>query len=518
MIVEKYVDPLPVPEILEPKSKKNGTTHYEVEMKQFSQKLHRDIPATTLWGYEGVYPGPTFEVNRYEKVRVKWINHLPLSPHLLPVDTTVHGAGPDVPPVRTVVHLHGGHVPPESDGFPEAWFTTDFAQVGKDFTTETYEYPNQQPPSTLWYHDHSLGITRLNVYAGLAGFYIIRDAYENSLKLPSGAYEIPLVIQDRSFNDDGSLFYPTQPAGAPAGIPNPSVVPEFFGDTILVNGKVWPYLNVEPRKYRFRVLNGSNSRFYNMSLLSQQGAAAPYWCQIGTDGGFLTKPVQLSDLLLSPAERADVIIDFSQLAGQVILLTNNASAPFPSGDPVDPETTGQIMQFRVSLPLSGQDTSKIPSRFSSVTPIPKTLANKTRSLTLMEHNDQYGRLMMMLDGKMWEDPVTETPKSNSTEIWQLINLTMDTHPIHLHLVEFQILDRQPFDMELFMSTGEIRYTGPAFPPAPNEAGWKDTVRANPGEITRIIMRFTDYTGLYVWHCHILEHEDYDMMRPYRVIP
>lgn len=518
MSIEKFVDALPIPKVMQAKSKSHGCTYYEVEMKPVMQKLHRDLPETEVWSYEGTYPGPTFEVNRYEKVKVKWINNLPLSPHLLPVDTTVHGAGPDTPPVRSVVHLHGGHVPPESDGYPEAWFTQGFSTVGPHFTTEVYEYPNQQQASTLWYHDHALGITRLNVYTGLAGFYIIRDSYENSLRLPSGPYEIPLVIQDRTFNSDGSLYYPTAPENAPPGIPDPSVVPEFFGDTILVNGKVWPYVEVEPRKYRFRVLNGSNSRFYNMTFSTQNGAQSPYWCQIGTDGGFLSRPVSLTELLLAPAERADIIVDFSNLQGQTLSLTNNASTPYPTGNPVDPDTTGQILQFRVTLPLSGKDTSVIPKRLFPVTPIPQALARKTRDLTLMEHTDQYGRLMMMLNNQMWEDPITEDPKINSIEIWQLINLTMDTHPIHLHLVQFQILNRQPFDMDWYMNNKEIRFTGPAVLPDPNEAGWKDTVRANPGELTRIIMRFSGYTGLYVWHCHILEHEDYDMMRPYQVIP
>jgi spore coat protein A len=225
--------------------------------------------------------------------------------------------------------LHGSRIPPNSDGYPEAWFTRGFAKTGPFFTNKIYNYPNQQRATTLWYHDHALGITRLNIYVGLAGFYLIRDKEEESLPLPKAPYEIPLMITDRSFNPDGSLFYPTRPSPddlkkPEARIPNPSVVPEFFGDTILVNGKVWPFLNVEPRKYRFRILNASNARFYHFKLDSGQ----PFF-QIGTDGGLLEKPIKVSQILLAPAERADVIVDFSKFTGKTITMTNDAAAPLP---------------------------------------------------------------------------------------------------------------------------------------------------------------------------------------------
>ncbi len=431
--------------------------------------------------------------------------------HLLPVDRTVHGAEPGTPLVRTVVHLHGGHVPPESDGYPEAWFARKFAKTGPYFTTKIYYYPNVQQAATLWYHDHALGITRLNVYAGLAGFYILRDDCEDRLNLPAGKYEIPLVIQDRSFNPDGSLFYPRQPE-KPVPDVDPSVVPEFFGDTILVNGKVWPYLEVEPRKYRFRLLNGSNSRFYRLKLSSGQ----PIF-QIGTDGGLLEAPVKLKTLLLSPGERADVIIDFAKLTGRHILLTNDAPAPFPNGTPPD-DNTVQIMQFRVVLPLSDNDTGCLPSQLYPLPRLSQRPVHKTRDLSLTESTDKYGRPIMLLNGLRWDDPITEKPELGTTEIWRLINETPDSHPIHLHMVQFHILDRQPFDVKHYSTTGKLRFTGPAVRPHPNERGWKDTVSANPGQVTRIITRFTDFTGLYVWHCHILEHEDYEMMRPYQVMP
>ncbi len=517
MEIKKYVDRLPIPKVLSPKFRIKGASYYTVEMRQVKQKLHRDIPETTVWGYEGTYPGPTIEVEKHELVLVTWLNNLPVDKHLLPVDITVHGAGPPNPIVRTVVHLHGGHVPPESDGYPEAWFTNGFAQTGDFFKTKTYVYPNRQNATTLWYHDHALGITRLNVYSGLAGFYLIRDSFERSLNLPRGDYEIPLVIQDRSFTKradgtfDGSLFYPRGPEPLPENYPDPSIVPEFFGDTILVNGKAWPFLNVEPRKYRFRILNGSNSRFYKLKLSTGQS-----FYQIGTDGGLLRAPVKTNYIIIAPGERADVILDFSKAKlGDEIVMTNDAPTPFPNGpDLPDPDTTGQIMKFKVTIPLRCKDTSKIPYKLRPVPKIREDCVKKTRDLLLVERTDidEFGRLMLLLDNKTWDDPVSEDPKLGTTEIWRLINTTPDTHPIHLHLVQFQILDRQRFHIE----GNKVILDGGKILPDLNERGWKDTIRANPGEVTRIIARFGDFTGRYVWHCHILEHEDFEMMRPYIV--
>lgn len=510
MTLSKFVDKLPIIETIKPKGKINGVPYYQIRIQQFQQKLHRDLPKTTVWGFEGNYPGPTIEVNRNEWIKVKWINDLPKK-HLLPVDTTVHGAEANKPRVRTVIHLHGGVVQPESDGYPDAWFTKGYKEVGPDFTRKIYDYPNRQRGTTLWYHSHAIGITRLNVYAGIAGPYIIRDPLETYLNLPKGQYEMPLLIQDRSFNADGSLYYPTEPQPP---VPNvcPSVVPDFFGDYILVNGKVWPYLDVEPRKYRFRIINGSNSRFYRMKLSSGQ-----HFYQIGTDGGLLQTPIVTKQILLAPAERADVIIDFSKFKGHNIVITNDAPSPFPRGNPVDFNTEGQIMQFRVSLPLSCHDSSIIPYRLSTILPLQEKCARLIRNLTLVRQTDQYGRAFLLLDGKRWDDPITIKPKFGSIEVWNLINLANSTHPIHIHLVNFQILERQPFDVEYYNKTGKILTTGPKVLPDLNERGWKDTVRANPGEITRIIMRFAPYSGLYPWHCHILEHEDHEMMRPYEIV-
>ncbi len=511
MALAKFVDALPLPSVLQPVGHQNGIPYFEVTMKQVKQQLHRDLQPTTVWGYNGSYPGPTFEARRNHPILVKWINELPFE-HLLPVDRTVDGAEPNQPSVRTVVHLHGGRVRPENDGFPEAWFTRDFKNVGPKFLHEVYYYPNCQRAASLWYHDHALGITRLNVYAGLAGLYLLRDDHEDSLNLPSGKFEIPLVIQDRSFYPNGELFYPSQPDTPPtvSPFPNPSIVPEFFGDTILVNGKVWPYLEVEPRKYRFRIYNGSNARFYQLHLSSGQT-----FVQIGAEGGIFEKPVfGLTELIIAPGERADVIIDFRHHKGDRIILTNSANAPFPGGLPPTADTS-QIMEFRVKKHLSQPDTSDIPdilSCFECLTPTPST---PIRQNTLNEDTDEFGRPLLLLNHMRWSQlPITETPANGTIEIWELYNQTVDTHPIHLHLVQFQVLNRQEFTVGQF---GGFILVGPEIPPAENERGWKDTVRANPHQVTRIIARFGPFTGIYPWHCHILEHEDHDMMRPYEVL-
>ncbi|WP_028391398.1 multicopper oxidase family protein [Bacillus cihuensis] len=511
MKLRKFVDPLPIPPVLKPSRRSENYTYYEVSMKESKQAIHRDMPETTIWGYEGMYPGPTIEVVQGEKVYVKWINDLPVH-HLFPIDHTVHGAEKEIPNVRTVVHLHGGRTEPDSDGYPDAWFSKGFDEFGSFFQKRVYEYDNQQSSRALWYHDHAIGLTRLNIYAGLAGLYLIRDWHEGSLNLPSGKYEVPLLLQDRSFKEDGSLAYPEHPKDNVSGI-SPSIIPSFFGDSIVVNGKVWPYLEVEPRKYRFRLLNAANARFFHLTLDSGQ-----LFYQIGTDSGFLEHSIGVKSLLLAPAERLDVIIDFSNLIGKMITLKNAAPTHFPIGDPVDPDTTGIIMQFQVTKPLSNIDTSVIPSFMGPINWLAEHTARNDRYLQLSEEKDQYGRPLFLLDQKKWDDPITENPHVGSTEIWNFINTDEDDHPIHIHLVQFQLLDRRSFDVNHFKQTKQIKYTSRPFPPHPGERGWKDTIRCPPGQITRVIIPFFPYTGQYVWHCHMLEHEDYEMMRPYRVLP
>lgn len=529
----KYVDAVPNPlgNIVTPVGTSDGLDLYEVEMTQFDQKLHDELPPTTVWGYNGAYPGPTFDVQRGEAIKVNWVNNLvdgggAALPHLLPVDTTVHGAGTEFPEVRTVAHLHGGVVEPQSDGFPEHWFTADPNALengmgGPAGNSALYTYHNDQPASTLWYHDHGMGITRLNVYAGLAGFYLVRDDQEAALNLPSGEYEVPLVIQDRSFYEDGQLFYPrgpgdlTNPGGADplSGLPpefdsDASVVPHYYGNTNLVNGAVWPVMDVEPRKYRLRFLNGSNSRFYDLQL--DTGADPLPFHQIGSDGGLLEAPTIRDQMLMAPAERADVIVDFSSLGpdDEVILRNLGPDGPFEypgaTYTPADPNTTGQVMKFHV-VESTGTDTSSLPSSLVSVPRIPESEAVATRQLSLVEDVDEFGRPKLLLNGAKWTDPTTELPLKGTTEIWEITNSTTDSHPIHLHLVQFQVLDR------VSRQLGEI-------PLEDHELGWKDTVKVNRRETVRVIARFQDFEGLYVWHCHILEHEDHEMMRRYEVVP
>lgn len=505
MKLKKFVDFLPIMKTLKPKHKNEKGAYYEVRMDEFKQKLHRDLRPTRLWGYNRQFPGPTIDVDQGDPIQVKWMNNLPAK-HILPVDKSIHEVAHH-PEVRTVTHLHGSETRPASDGYPEAWFTRGFKEVGAFFEREIYEYPNRQRAALLWYHDHAMGITRLNMYAGLAGMYIIRNEEEKRLNLPKGKYEVPLVIQDRSFNDDGSLFYPRQPADPASNLPDPSISPFFLGDKILVNGKVWPYFEVEPRKYRFRILNASNTRAYQLYLDSKQ----PFY-QIGSDGGLMRKTVKMDKLTMEPAERFDVILDFSNLAGEKIILKNDLG---PNADPED--ETNEVMQFNVSLPISESDNSDIPQRLSRIPSLKHNKINAMRNLKLVGSTDELGRPLLLLDNKKWMDPVTEKPHLGATEIWSLMNITGFTHPIHIHLIQFQILDRRPFDLDLYNENGRIVYTGPATAPEPNERGWKDTVAAPSAQITRIIAKFAPYTGDYVWHCHILEHEDYDMMRPLKVI-
>jgi spore coat protein A len=532
--LRKFVDQLQVPPTISPSGRLDGVPLYDVRMRTLQKKLHRDLPATHLWGYNGMYPSPTFEARRGQPIAVRWENDLP-DRHFLPIDPTIHGAEPTVPTVRTVVHLHGHKVLPDSDGYPEAWFTNDFRGTGPFFKTKVYHYPNEQQATTLWYHDHALGITRLNVYAGLGGgMYLLRDDHEDSLGLPSGRHEIPLVIQDRFFNPDGSLLYPTQApdrGGDPDTRVPPIWIPEFFGDTVLVNGTIWPFLEVEPRKYRFRMLNASNARVYRMTLQQSDhngqplGRPGPAFTQIGSDGGLLPAPVRLTQLLFAPAERLDLVIDFSGLQGKNFVLSNDAPAPFPDGDDTIPP---DIMVFKVNQRLQGSDRSRVPSVLNSVPLLNPVNAVATRDLVLSEIDSALpfeNPVMAMINDAHWDDPITETPRAGTTEVWRIINTTGDAHPIHIHLVQFQILDRRPFDLDQY--PGALVYTGPAEAPAPNERpAWKDTVISLPATVTRIIMRFDlpstahprpGDTFRYVFHCHILEHEENEMMRPYSVL-
>ncbi|HFC01170.1 MAG TPA: T9SS type A sorting domain-containing protein, partial [Phaeodactylibacter sp.] len=485
---------------------------------------------TNVWGYsyngQQMILGPTFNIQKDVAIDVKWRNNLPFT-HLLPVDETIHQARPSNG-TPMVVHLHGGHTESASDGYPEAWFTQNYAETGPEWKKSTYHYTNDQEATMLWYHDHTLGQTRLQNYAGLSGMYIIRDANEASLNLPSGEYEREIVIQDKQFANNGSLYFPALLSDPEAldfpTDPNiePTIFTEFFGDYILVNGMVWPKMNVEPTQYRLRLLNGSDSRFYIFKL--SNGAT---FQQIGTDGGLLNHPVNLTQLILAPAERADIIVDFSGMAGQSVILQNvGPDEPFKglaaNQPPADPSTTGVIMRFDVQGTANASFV--IPS---TLRPTIKYLGQETntRQLLLLESTDMYGRLKPSLgtaqQGQLgWVEPTTETPIIGETEVWEIYNNTEDAHPIHVHQIEFQLVNRQKFTGALDSITSQltnIQLIGPPIAPAPNEQGWKDTYIVPPGQVARFKVKF-DLLGKFVWHCHILSHEDWDMMRPMEVMP
>ena len=523
----------------------DGTLHYEIEMTAFSQSVGlAGVGPASLWGYASAttgqgptFPGRTFVVRKDTPITARFKNALvdgwgmPLTQHLLPVDTSVHwafshlGMGIAELGVPLVTHLHGGHTESASDGLPEFWFTPNFAVTGPQWVKETYTYHNDQEAGTIWYHDHALGITRLNVYAGLAGFYIVRDEFDtglpdNPIGLPSGDQEVAFAIQDRMFTADGQLYYPADPQTRTS--PEPSVQPEFFGDVILVNGQAWPKLDVQRRKYRFRILNGSDSRFYSLKLNRQGGQPLTVWA-IGTDGGLLTAPVELKGaLVIAPGERMDVIVDFAEAGmGERIVVTNNAATPFPFGTPIAPPAN-QILAFDVSLDLpAGCVDLPLPATLREGGTFTVGAPARTRELLLFEGTDGFGRIFAQLGTaargfRQWDDPVTETVPYGDVEEWVVYNTTPDAHPIHVHLPQFQLLWRAPFKATQDKSGALRNIRLGAQVPAPAwERGPKDTAQMLPGEATAFRAKF-DRAGEYVWHCHILSHEDHEMMRRYTI--
>jgi spore coat protein A len=539
-----FVDELPIPPVL------TGATQ-SLTADQSTHQFHSDLPeeGTLVWGYNdgveksGGYLGPTIEIQKNSTTTVNFTNRLP-STHLLPVDPEVAGSRGTTP--RILTHLHGGFVTGTSDGNPYA--TQNEYGFGQ---TQEVTYPPHPRATMLWYHDHALGMTRLNVYAGLAGFVRMRDQYDtgtepNPLGIPGGAYEVPILLQDKSFSADGQLLYPGEPEEPGE---DPHWEPEFFGDTPVVNGVVRPYLTVEPRMYRLTFLNGSQARFYHLQLSNGR----PFY-QIGSEGGMFNKPVRVNSILLLPAERADVIVDFAGLADQDRIVLNNLPLPAGVVSPAEPELP-ELMQFRVS----GSVTTPGP------TSIPKTLAGgslanvkgpiaKKRYITLEEVlNEEGDPDHLEINGRRFDEPVDENPTAGTVEEWWFVNISADTHPIHMHLTNFQVMGRTPLDGEAYaqdlanaralaaneqlpyparpappplLANNTIDPTsyllGPEVLPPRNEKGWKDTVGANPNQVTRIRQKFdlpagTTGTQKYVYHCHILEHEDNDMMRPYEVV-
>jgi spore coat protein A, manganese oxidase len=523
--LEKFIQALPVPGngIVVA----SGADRYAFTQVPILRKLHPALPETPLWAYDdgsglagqaGSF-GMVILARTGTPVDATYTNGLPLRyPGWIPVDTRLTPTGDAV---RAMTHLHGGFVAGTSDGNP-AVTPNGFGQGD----TQTVHYPNQQPASLLWFHDHGPGTTRLNVFAGLAGGYLIRDRFDtgtepNPVGIPGGAYEVPLVIQDRQINSDGTLNYPT------STIPGVTWIGEYFGDVMLVNGKVWPYLNVEPRMYRFRILNGCNARILNLTV-----AGLPFW-QIGADGGMWDRPVGTRHLVLAPAERADVVVDFRGFAGTTLLLKND-KPPAPVSTPAPPLTP--VLQLRVGTTVSRPGPTAVPATLPGgrAANVSGPVARR-RFITLNEIGTDTATWHLNLSGLPFNSGASgETPTVGTVEEWSYVNLTGDTHPMHLHLVTFQVVGRTPFDVDGYQDAyggddgvpGGIDpapfVTGPMIPAGPDELGFKDTVKANPGYVTTIRARFDLPTGVsapqrYVHHCHIVEHEDNDMMQPYEVV-
>ena len=694
--IAQFVDPLPNLHVIT-----DDGTPIILEMKEFKSNVMPSsfmpgiYQGTWVWGYRypgqpdtpDPYIGPVIVATRGNPTEITYVNKLGTTATSqlaaagfwqASTDQSLHWADPQnigiipgnpdhyVGPIPAVPHLHGGEVPPQIDGGPDAWFyDPSLKPVGYDIQghayytkgnviintagNATYRYPNTQEGAPIWFHDHLLGATRLNVYAGLAGAYLIQDPPNDPAKLPG---LIPLVIQDRMFDTNGELFFPNVGINPPEHL---YWIPEFVGDTIVVNGKVWPYQTVDRQRYTFLLLNGSNARAYDMFLQDQlTGVQGPPMWVIGTDGGYLDKPVLIDpaatgqqkkagvqkSLVIMPGERYTVIVDFNDAAwiaritaanGGVLpptvnlLLRNTAKTPYPGGAPAIPGTTGRIMQFQVNMAIPGTDPSFDPAtplvtlrggveqgpaivRLPGTplgqpvftTPGPTQNVQLIRQLTLNEVMGAGGPLEVLVNNTLWDGsnpygadrtdftPLTsqgetylysELPNEGETEIWEIINLTADAHPIHLHLVQFQLQSRQPFDVKRYTAAynaafpGDggafpagvfmpgygppLTYTAPntdgavggnppvasggflkgaATPPLPSEDGWKDTVIMYPGEVTRIVVRWapTDLLNTtsvadayypfdpngghgYVWHCHIIDHEDNEMMRPTSVI-
>jgi len=671
-----------------------GTYVWGYKIKRGKKKYGPQFPGVTIVAEQGTATKVKYR-NKLLPFKDKYENQLPgpLLQKFITVDQSVGWGLPNVPPTLPftdpatglplgnpafysgpqpiVTHLHGAAVPSAFDGGPDSWFTPKRKITGPGFVTTKYVYPNQQNATTLWYHDHMMGGTRLSVYTGLAGFYFLKSSQENAANLPRGDYEVELLIQDRQFDTNGQLFWPdgfppSEGLNGPPSNPglHPYAIPEFFGDVMVVNGKSWPYLEVEPRRYRFRFLNGCNARFLALQLADAGGSeivtpnSAPDIWQIGSDGGLLPNAVNINSfvpfawipqseygeppfsapwgkqvfdspqLFIAPAERMDVIIDFSNYKGQTFTLLNEAAVPFPGGD--EPEDAQElIMQFRVLGETTSPDTSFNPAEeslnnnFVALTDgngnvAPGVNINVTRRFAIIEQEDPNsgGPVWALLNNVNYnginpytnepipgsvsvEDGmlnVTEIPQNGSTELWELINLTPDAHPIHVHLIQFQLLNRQVFNIgdvvPPFVNGGYRQNTyeqawidqgypngtsygagspylytipiegalggNPAvplvdlaalYPPDPNEFAWKDTIKIFPGTITRVLIRFAPqnvpvggvmpgqnkfpfdptarlgvkndgfgYPGGpgYVWHCHIIDHEDNSMMRPYLV--
>ena len=578
-----WVDPLPVPPVATETQKpliSNWADYYEINMTASKHQFNSSLGMADVWTYgqPGKTPvllGPTIVAKKDRPVVIKWINNLPTALNDFPlkdaIDLTIPGApgfGMDqVPPGAAIPHLHGGRTAARFDGTPDQWWTADGIK-GMAYKTDTFTYLNDQPASLVWYHDHTLGSTRFKPYLGLAAAYLILDDIDDGnaitvsgpdrdkkgrlikhvQKVPAGygKYHLPLVIQDKQFNADGTLFYPT------TGISNvhPVWVPEFFGDTPVINGKAYPFLNAEPRRYRLRLLNGSQARFYNLRF--NDGVKDLTFSVIGSEGGLLPAPVAKTSQVIAPGERFDVIVDFSKATGNTVMMTNDANEPYPDGDPA---TVTDLMKINI-VPLTSIDDTVDPASLK-LPAIPRLIPTprlKPRDVVAKENMvpgfdpTEEVPSEVLLNGYHFMDPTTDFIKAGTTETWQWINLTVDAHPMHPHLVTVQVLNREKFKVDgveaykaawdAYLLSGRTSprpdvtpyLSGIPIPPEPEEMGYKDTVKSPPGYVTRTRAKFSlpltsllDYDrktksfGSWVYHCHILEHEENDMMRPFEVV-
>jgi len=590
-LMPKWVDQLPVPPVATPTFKpfySLWADYYEINMSaskhQFNTGLPKpeDMTTNNVWTYgqpgqNPVLLGPTIVAKTGRPVVVKYINNLPTALADFPlqdsIDPTIAGAPGfglgEVPPGAAIPHLHGGHTAARFDGTPMQWWTADGLK-GDDFVTKTFTYMNDQPAALLWYHDHTMGATRFKPYLGLAAAYVLFDKVDTGTKIngqnvPSGygKYHLPLVIQDKQFNADGTLFYPTEGISST----HPIWVPEFFGDTPVINGKAYPYLDAQPRRYRLRLLNGSQARFYNLTFelvgqdLSRQ--ELPFWV-IGSEQGLLPKPVEKTELLIAPGERFDVIVDFSGIPlGSTVMMSNDANAPYPDGVEEAPVPDLMKININTEVPANDRDCSVDPATLTlpAVQRLTATPGVAERDIVAQENmvpgfaTDSMVPGEVILNGYHFMDQTTDIIKAGTTETWRWINLTGDAHPMHPHLVASQVVQRQAIDVDAYTtawnaylaarllnpfapkpdinglgSNGLPYLTGPTESPDPEEMGFKDTVKAPPGYVTWTRAKFTlpstsllDYNwktrsfGSWVYHCHILEHEENDMMRPFTVV-
>ncbi|MEU6645376.1 multicopper oxidase domain-containing protein [Saccharomonospora sp. NPDC046836] len=469
--------PLPIPAVKKPTRSDGQADYYDIVQRQAVLEI---VPGyrTPIFGYDGTFPGPTIRSRSGRTAVVTHRNELP---------------------VPTVVHLHGGHTPPEHDGYPvdlvypvggqagghgqhgqHAAMTGDTRQGSRE-----YVYPLAQPAATLWYHDHRMDFTAPQVWRGLAGFHLIDDEVSDGLPLPHGERDIPLMICDRAFNEDGSLLYP---ALDPSLQTTPGVQDDYMegvmGDVILVNGAPWPTLEVDAARYRFRILNASNARRYGLVLDAAPDGGG--FVQIGSDAGLLAAPVTQDRLDAAPGERFEVVVDFARYpVGTEVVLRNQLGAG----------STAEVMRFVVARKAS--DDSTVPRTLAEIEPLPHTTARVHREWRF-SRGIVNGHRGWTINGRAF-DPgrMDARPKLGEVEIWRLF--TDLHHPVHIHLSPFQVIGR---------SGGG---------PGRLDAGWKDTVDVRPAEFVDVAVRFDGYAGKYLLHCHNLEHEDMAMMAAFEAV-